>query len=295
MERHEIETFLTLAEELHFRRTAERLGLSQGRVSQTIGKIERRIGAPLFERTSRQVRLTPIGLRLREDLAPAQQLVEQAVARAVSAGRDVSGVLRVGFQGAGGTPILRIIADAFVVRHPGCEVQLRETQLSDWLRPLRNRDIDILSTLHPILEPDLHTGPALRRDTRTVAVATTHPLAQRDSVSVEELTEWPLLGIEGVPDYWLTAQLPTHTPGGKPFVPGPRAATHNELLVLTAEGRGICLGTDLMAEHYRHPQVVWIPVPDGPRLTWGLIWRTTGEDPRIRAFAAIAAELFPRQ
>lgn len=43
MERHEIEAFLVLAEELHFRRTAERLGLAQGRVSQTIKKLEGRL------------------------------------------------------------------------------------------------------------------------------------------------------------------------------------------------------------------------------------------------------------
>ncbi|MFC9640896.1 LysR family transcriptional regulator [Streptomyces mirabilis] len=61
MERHEIEAFLTLADELHFRRTSERLGLAQGRVSQTIKKLERRIGVPLFERTSRRVTLTPAG------------------------------------------------------------------------------------------------------------------------------------------------------------------------------------------------------------------------------------------
>ncbi|MET8301151.1 LysR family transcriptional regulator [Micromonospora sp. NPDC005211] len=64
LERYEIETFLTLAEELHFGRTGERLRVSTGRVSHVVRKLERRIGAPLFERTSRVVRLTPIGVRL---------------------------------------------------------------------------------------------------------------------------------------------------------------------------------------------------------------------------------------
>jgi DNA-binding transcriptional LysR family regulator len=52
VERYEIETFLTLAEELHFTRTAERLLVSRGRVSQTVKKLERRIGGALFERSS---------------------------------------------------------------------------------------------------------------------------------------------------------------------------------------------------------------------------------------------------
>jgi DNA-binding transcriptional LysR family regulator len=59
MELRDIEIFLALAEELHFGRTAERLHVSQARVSQAIKKQERRIGGTLFERSSRQVRLTP--------------------------------------------------------------------------------------------------------------------------------------------------------------------------------------------------------------------------------------------
>lgn len=68
VERLEIEVFLALAEELHFGRTAERLGVSQSRVSQIVKGIERRIGAPLFDRTSRRVALTPLGRQLRTDL-----------------------------------------------------------------------------------------------------------------------------------------------------------------------------------------------------------------------------------
>lgn len=59
VELRDIEIFLTLAEELHFGRSAERLRVSPARVSQAIKKQERAIGAQLFERTSRQVRLTP--------------------------------------------------------------------------------------------------------------------------------------------------------------------------------------------------------------------------------------------
>lgn len=53
LERHELDVFLTPAEELHFGRTAERLRVSTARVSQTVQRLERRIGVPLFNRTSR--------------------------------------------------------------------------------------------------------------------------------------------------------------------------------------------------------------------------------------------------
>jgi DNA-binding transcriptional LysR family regulator len=61
LELREIRAFLTLAEELHFGRTAERLELTPSRVSQTIRTLETRVGGRLFERTSRRVRLTTTG------------------------------------------------------------------------------------------------------------------------------------------------------------------------------------------------------------------------------------------
>ncbi len=81
MERHEVDAFLAVAEELHFSRAAERLRLSTARVSQTIQRLERRVGAPLFERTSRMVRLTPIGRQFRDDLEPARALTNAALGK----------------------------------------------------------------------------------------------------------------------------------------------------------------------------------------------------------------------
>lgn len=68
VELRDIQIFLALAEELHFGRTAERLRVSQARVSQSIKQQERRTGGALFERTSRSVRLNPLGERLRDRL-----------------------------------------------------------------------------------------------------------------------------------------------------------------------------------------------------------------------------------
>ena len=85
LERLETETFLTLAEELHFGRTAERLRITTGRVSQVIKKLERRIGGMLFERTSRTVRLTPIGRQLADDLVPLVAAMDEALRRAADA------------------------------------------------------------------------------------------------------------------------------------------------------------------------------------------------------------------
>src|SRR5690606_31459777 len=158
-EKHELEAFLVLAEELHFGRTAERLRRSQARVSQTIKKLERRIGAPLFERTSRRVALTPLGARLRDDLRPLYEGMDDAVARAVAAARGVDGVLRVGFLGSGA--LTAAILSTFRARHPGCQVRMRETHFADPLGPLRSGEVDVLITRLPVDEPDLTVGPVV--------------------------------------------------------------------------------------------------------------------------------------
>src|SRR5918999_1853428 len=82
VELREIRVFLMLCEELHFGRTAERLRISQTRVSQTIQELEAKIGAPLFERTSRRVGLTDKGARVREELAPIYAQLTDALRRA---------------------------------------------------------------------------------------------------------------------------------------------------------------------------------------------------------------------
>ena len=71
IELREIRVFLTLAEELHFGRTAERLNLTQSRVSQALRAFEIRLGDRLVDRTSRRVTLTTAGERLRAELDPA--------------------------------------------------------------------------------------------------------------------------------------------------------------------------------------------------------------------------------
>lgn len=170
MERREIETFLTVAEELHFTRAAERLRVSTARVSQTIKQLERRVGVPLFERTSRRVVLTPVGRRLYEDLRPAYQQIQTGIERAVRAGREVRGLLRVGFVGAAAGQFVLDAARVFQARYPECDVQIRENQVTDAFGPLRADEIDMLLTTLPVGEPDLSTGPVLFREDVLLAV-----------------------------------------------------------------------------------------------------------------------------
>lgn len=93
----QVEAFLILADELHFGRTAERLALSQPRVSRLMAALEREVGGVLFERTSRRVRLTPLGIRLRAGWQPAFTQIHAALDDSRAVARQPAGVLRIGF------------------------------------------------------------------------------------------------------------------------------------------------------------------------------------------------------
>ena len=288
MEQREIEAFLTLAEELHFGRTAERLLVSTGRVSQLIKTLERRTGAPLFERTSRRVALTPLGEQLNDDLRPAYERVQAALAKAADAGR---GVLRAGFVNAAAGQLVVSIADAFRARHPDCAVEIREAQVGDCLTALRSGEIDVLAAAFPLREPDLVAGPVLVREPRLLAVSSGHPFARLASVSVEDLSRAEVLRAPcGGLDYWEADRVPARTPGGRGVERGQETTTFQEMLTLIGAGRGVYPVGAHAERYYARPDVAYVPFRDAPPLEWGLIWRASGETARVRAFAQAARD-----
>ena len=289
MERYEIEAFLTLAEELHFGRTAVRLRITTARVSQVISKLERRVGAPLFERTSRSVALTPIGQRLHDDLRPAFEQLEAALATAVAVGRGVTGTLRVGFVGAAAGQLMIRATDAFRTRHPGCEVEIREVQMGEALERLRADSLDVLIACLPLTGPDLANGPVLLSEPRMLAVPAGHAFARRAAVSVEDLARVEVLQAPcSLPDHWRGPGSPRLTPGGRAIPVGRSAATFGEILTLVGAGLGVFpVGAHATRFHAR-PDVAFVPFHDTPPLDWGPVWRTSRVNARIRAYVAAA-------
>lgn len=292
MERHEVEAFLTLAEELHFGRAAERLRVSTARVSQTIKKLERQVGAPLFDRTSRRVALTPLGKQLRDDLEPAYRQLREGLERAIAAGRGIDGVLRTGFVSAAAGGLVLRAADLFHDRHPGCEVEIREVQVGDCLAPLRADQVDILVAGLPLSEPDLVTGPVLISEPRMLAVSARHPFARRASVSLEDLARDRVLRAPcAVTGDWEDSRVPQETPDGRPIERGPATATFHEALALIAAGKGVYPVGAHVTRYYARPDIAYLPFDDAPPLQWGLVWRAAGGTARVRAFAAAARDL----
>ncbi|MER5794759.1 LysR family transcriptional regulator [Streptomyces sp. NPDC001980] len=295
MERHEIEAFLILAEELHFRRTEERLGLAHGRVSQTIKRLEHRLGVTLFERTSRHVALTPAGRQLHDDLAPAYRQVQEAVARAVASGKGVTGTLRVGFSSQWAADLLVKAADVFRERHPDCAVQIQEVQLSDPFGPLRANALDLQLTEFPVAEPDLVAGPVLFSEPRALIVPAQHPFARRESVGLEDLARTELVSVSGdIPPYWIDYHYPRRTPEGRPITHGTTVVYWMEVLSLVAAGRGVSPAALRAAQYHSRPGIAFVPFRDAPPIEYGLLWPRNGVTARVRSFVDTVCEVASR-
>ncbi|MED7930115.1 LysR family transcriptional regulator [Nonomuraea sp. LP-02] len=288
MDFRELECFLVLSEELHFARTAERLYLSPARVSQLLRALEARIGGRLFDRTSRRVRLTPLGERFLADLRPAYDGVTGAVSRARAAARTVTEVVRVGFL-ATPTEVVTGSVRAFERRHPGSVAELVEIPLADPFTRLRAGGVDVVFTLLPVDEPDLATGPALNRVSYRLGLPAGHPLAGRAVVTAEELAGVPLIGLAGpAPRWWGERTAPSVTPSGRPIPRAGAVATIQEGLTQVALGRGGMLLCTPTAEVHERADVSFVPVSGLMPSILGLAWVRTAESAAVRAFVTAA-------
>jgi DNA-binding transcriptional LysR family regulator len=291
----ELRVFLTLAEELHFGRTAERLHLTSSRVSQSIRTLERKLGSELVYRTSRQVQLTAAGERFRSEAGAAYDELMQVLRRTQARTAGMEGVLRLGLLSppAAGPHLLAIV-DAFTARHPECRVEITLASWPDPFAKLRRGDMDVMASWLPLEQPDVTIGPELTSESRVLAVASDHPLAQRDRVSVEDLAD------ECVPDFELgpkelhEAWIPSRTPSGRPIPRAPGRMIANDTAALAVRlGRGeLVHPTVASARSYLgHLGVALVPIDDMPPLRSALIWRRRSGEVRVRAFVKLAREV----
>jgi DNA-binding transcriptional LysR family regulator len=291
----EVRVFLTLAEELHFGRTAERLQVTPSRVSQSLRGLEHKLGAQLVHRTTRRVQLTRFGERFLADVRPAYDQLTGVLERTNLAARSVEGTLRLGLLSgpAGGAHLVEIIG-AFEALHPECKVEVVQLSWDDPLRPLRENDVELMASWIPLKQPDLVVGPTLTRQPRVLAVARDHPLAEGDSVDVEELADYRVARVEGWPKELNEAVVPFRTPSGRP-IPGSRFRVGEraflDLSVRVARGEFVFATVASAVPQMGKVDLVFVPMTGMPQLRSALVWRRPLRDPKLREFLGVAREV----
>ncbi|MFD3413036.1 LysR family transcriptional regulator [Streptomyces cyaneofuscatus] len=290
LDARELEAFLALAEELHFGRAGERLYVSQSRISQLLRSLESRIGARLVERTSRRVRLTPLGEQFLAGLRPAFDSIVKTIDEARDMARGVGGRLRIGFQGTANDQVVNAIA-LFQSRYPECATEIVEIPFSDPFGPVHRREVDTAVVLMPVQEGELVLGQVFSKQPQSLAVSTRHPFAKRTALDAEDLAACSLIGVHGAaPEYWRRARAPAATPGGLPIPTGPSVSTLQEGLALVQAGRGAMLLCHPTADYYGRRAVTFVPLTGLQDSFLALVWHRNHETARTRAFSqALAA------
>jgi DNA-binding transcriptional LysR family regulator len=188
MELRQIRSFLSVAETLHFGRTAELIHLSQPALSLQIRALEEEIGVRLFERNRRKTTLTAAGLAFRDDATAAVSQLDQAIRRARLAANGKLGLLRVGFISTAGNEIVPNIVRQFRDSSPEVELSLRNILTTDQIQMLGDGSLDIGFLRLPIGEhPELEVV-AVHREPFVVVTPLSHKLAKRKRVGLHELS-----------------------------------------------------------------------------------------------------------
>ncbi|HEY4052001.1 MAG TPA: LysR family transcriptional regulator [Acidobacteriaceae bacterium] len=188
MELRQIRSFLSIAETLHFGRTAELIHLSQPALSLQIRALEEEVGVRLFDRNRRKTTLTAAGLAFRDDAAAAVSQLDQAIRRARLAANGKLGLLRIGFISTAGSEIVPNIIRRFRESNPEVEFSLRNILTTDQIQMLAAGSLDIGFLRLPIGEhPELEVVE-IHREPFVVVTPLSHKLAKRKKVSLHELS-----------------------------------------------------------------------------------------------------------
>ena len=291
IELREIQVFLTLCEELHFGRTADRLGLTQSRVSQSVRSLERKLGVQLADRTSRRVRLTVAGERFRDEVGAAHAGLMAAL-ESQSVHRTSIQPMRLGIATAAAVGSrLRSIITAYEASAPGRSVQIVGLPFRDRFGPLRRGEVDVMVTGLPLNQPDLVTGPVIDRQPHLLAVAVNHPLAARADLRLEDLADYPIGQLDiDLPPELLAELAPRWTPTGRPIPRSDmRIQAASELMVALANGQIVQPVTTMFADSHQHPEVTYRPIRDLSLTQTVLAWRRRDRRPELLELLRLAS------
>ncbi|UXY27389.1 LysR family transcriptional regulator [Streptomyces sp. HUAS TT20] len=263
METRELRYFVAVAEELHFGRAAQRLGIAQPPLSRAIRQLERRLGAALLERSSRAVTLTEAGSVLLREARAALDAVEAAerrTRRAALAATGHAGVVLATKAGAS-SELLAKLLDAYAAEPDAVTVDLLLCGIGEQERMLRDGRADVALLHRPFDTTAGFDTEELRTEGQVVVLPAGHPLTGRTHVRMAEVTELPGLPLPRWPG-----------PDGRyPDGPGPQARDHAQLHQLIALGRACWIAPDSCRAQLRD-DLAAVPVLDAPTVTTVIAW-----------------------
>lgn len=282
VETRELRYFVAVAEELHFGRAAERLGIAQPPLSRAIRRLEVRLGVQLLERDRRGVALTDAGAVLLREARAALDAVAAAARRTKRAAAGEDRPLVLATKAGASHALLQRLLDAHA--HAGvAPVEVLLCEVGEQAGLLRDGRADVALMHRPVDDLAGFETEDLLTEGQVAIVPRAHPLAAR--------TELTLAEVQDVPDLPI-ARWPRLVDGAVvyPEGPGPEVHTQAQLAQLVALGRTL-LVIPASSRAWQWPEHVAIPVTDAPDVTTVLVWPPSTRSPRVAALVRTAAGL----
>jgi DNA-binding transcriptional LysR family regulator len=295
MELRHLRYFVVVAEELHFRRAAERLHMSQPPLSQQIRALEEEVGATLLLRNQRKVELTAAGqaflIRAREIL----DAVEDAARQARRVQRGEVGRLAVGFVGSAMYSFVPELLRAFREHAPDITLRLNELGTSEQLRQLEDGRLDVGFVRVRFSRPGL-TFATVMEEPMVAALPDAHPLAACPVVDLDALAGEPLVLLTraGAPGFREALADAIERLGGEERIVQ-EVAEMQTVVGLVAAGAGVSIVPQSVRALGR-PGVTYRPFDGGgPSVRLKMAWRAADDSPVLARFLEMARAAAPAE
>jgi DNA-binding transcriptional LysR family regulator len=286
MELRRLRYMSVLAEELHFGRAAERLGIAQPALTQQIQALERELGVRLFERTKRSVRLTVAGRVTLDEAIRTIQQADRTVLVARQAGRGQLGHIELGYVGSAiFSGVLSNAISRYREANPMVEVRLNELGILQQLADVGSGRLDVGIVRLPVKSLPVNVAVfLLYREPIILAVPRRHPLARRKTVWVQSLKEERFVAVqiqEGVGFNAQVAEL-CATSGLSPQIVQ-RAGQFVALAGMVAGGLGVAFVPDSL-RHLQIPDVCYRPLEIAQYTELAVLYRKSERAPAVVSF-----------
>jgi DNA-binding transcriptional LysR family regulator len=292
MELRQLEYFVAVAEEANFTRAAQRVLISQSGVSAQIRQLERELGQELFDRSTRQARLTPAG---QAALAPARAALA-AAANIQHAVDEVTGLLRgrlaIGMViGCTITPLF-VAMEKFHRQHPGIEMAVSEDNSEQMVDAVRSGQLDLALIGATGELPDGLDGMTIISENLSALVPPGHRLARRARLPIGRLDGEPIVCMPAGTGIRATLDMGCAAAGFTPHITV-EASDADTVAELTRRGLGVGVLSVSMTTRYTKRLVAvpltGIPVPTLLAVVW-----STSPSPAARAFVPQLRAAFGR-
>jgi DNA-binding transcriptional LysR family regulator len=287
--------FIAVAEELHYGRAAQRVGIAQSPLSQAIQRLEAYVGTPLFLRNRRSVALTPAGRVFLEEAYQWLQYERVAVERAQHAAGGEVGQLSIGFIGSAGYGFMPELIGRFRGLYPQVRLRVVEMTTKDQLEQLQGRSLDIGLLRTPLPQEASMIQTRLHQyDTLMVALPIHHPLAGSKRIALRQLAQESFVAFsrEKVPASHAQLISLCATAGFHPRIEQ-ECAQIASVICLVAAGLSVALIPTNLASLI-HPKVRYVPISDKTetlRQEISLAWRRDDDNPALASFLVAAEAL----